>query len=234
MPCHRKDGRIGGNEKKSADPVDEFVTRRAWPGNLEQYVSVQQSCVVGRHLERKSLRVPCVVPNRLSGPGALIPTLNHGGEEVSMARPIILGRDIQTRELIRIGDIESRSATYILGKSGFGKSAVEENIAAQAMENGHGVFFLDWHGDAIDDLLTRISMDDVSLEGLGEFFYLLTPEHETHSFGINLLSCRNLASLRERTDTYTRAYSIFYKLWSDSWGPWLQLILQNVLYSTFR
>jgi hypothetical protein len=169
---------------------------------------------------------------RLSHPSTLISTLiSCEKEEVSMVRLIIIGRDYKTRELIGIGEIESRSGTYILGKSGFGKSAVEGNIAAQAMENGDGVFFLDWHGDAIDDLINRISRDDTSLDALAEFFFLLNPEHETHSIGINPLTCKNLASLRERTDTYTRAYSVFYKLWEDSWGPWLQLILQNLLYA---
>jgi hypothetical protein len=61
--------------------------------------------------------------------------------------------------------------------------------------------------------------------------YFLDPENETASFGINLLACRNIASLKERTDSYTRAYNVFYKLWEDQWGPWLQLILQNTLWA---
>ena len=46
-----------------------------------------------------------------------------------------------------------------------------------------------------------------------------------------MLRCRDITDLTEVTNTYTRAYNVFYKLWEDSWGPWLQLILQNVLWA---
>jgi hypothetical protein len=75
------------------------------------------------------------------------------------------------------------------------------------------------------DLIRRLDAENLSAT------YLFDPEDDTHSFGINLLKCRNVESLRERTATYTRAYNVFYKLWEDQFGPWLQLILQNVLWA---
>jgi hypothetical protein len=133
-----------------------------------------------------------------------------------------LGQD-QNGKSVFMGDIERRSGLYILGKPGMGKSALMVNLANNDILSHNGVFFLDPHGDAIDDLLTCQA-------GVG-MLYLLDPENETTSFGINLLACRNTASLRERTDTYTRAYNVFYKLWENQWGPWLQLILQNTLWA---
>src|SRR4051812_32647675 len=107
-----------------------------------------------------------------------------------------------------------------------GKSALMINIARGDMQNGHGIFFLDPHGEAIEALLRRIPSLEI-LQNVG----LFDPEDETHSFGINLLSCKDIGSLSERTATYTRAYNVFYKLWEDQFGPWLQLILQNTLWA---
>jgi hypothetical protein len=139
---------------------------------------------------------------------------------------VAIGDDGLTGRQVRIGDIERRSGLYILGKPGMGKSALMVNLAKRDAFNHHGVFFLDPHGDAIDDLLTCMSTwPSPSNSGL------LDPEHETQSFGINLLACKDITSLKERTDTYARAYNVFYKLWEDNWGPWLQLILQNTLWA---
>jgi DNA replication protein DnaC len=67
-----------------------------------------------------------------------------------------LGRDSVTEQEVRIGDIERRSGLYVLGKPGMGKSALLVNIMLGDSDNGHGLFFLDPHGDAITDLARRI------------------------------------------------------------------------------
>jgi hypothetical protein len=139
---------------------------------------------------------------------------------------VTLGVDSETGQEVHLGGIERRSGLYILGKPGMGKSALMVNIMLQDMRERHGMFFLDPHGEAIEDLLRRVPSQD-SLDSA----LLFDPEDETHSFGINLLSCKDIKSLKERTDTYTRAYNVFYKLWEDQFGPWLQLILQNVLWA---
>jgi hypothetical protein len=138
---------------------------------------------------------------------------------------VTLGKDTLTQQRLQLGYIEHRSGLYALGKPGMGKSALLVNIMLAYIQQVYGVFFLDQHGEAITDLLTRI--DDSGLQRS----FVLDPEDETHSFGINLLSCKNIKSLKERTETYTRAYNVFYKLWEDNWGPWLQLILQNTLWA---
>ena len=99
------------------------------------------------------------------------------------------------------------------------------NIALQDIVDDHGIFFIDPHGDAVFDLARRLKPEKLSKT------FLFDPEDDTYSFGINLLACDNVESLRERTATYTRAYNVFYKLWEDQFGPWLQLILQNVLWA---
>ena len=62
---------------------------------------------------------------------------------------VVLGTDVETGQEVWIGDIERRSGLYLLGKMGMGKSAAAVNIALQDIANGHGVFFIDPHGDAV-------------------------------------------------------------------------------------
>ena len=139
--------------------------------------------------------------------------------------PALLGHDTTTGEEVVIGDIARRSGLYILGKPGMGKSELMVNIARHDIGVGHSVFFLDPHGDAITDLIKYINPNIFALR------ILFDPEDEKYSFGINLLHCNDLSSLRERTATYTKAYNVFFKIWEDNWGPWLQLILQNTLWA---
>jgi hypothetical protein len=138
---------------------------------------------------------------------------------------VVIGTDTETGEEVRIDDRARQSGLLVLGKPGMGSTDLLVNIMLQDIANGHGLFFLDPHGDAIQSIFDRLPANrqhDVML---------LDPEDEEYSFGINLLSCRNVASLRERTLAYTRAYNVFYNLWRDSWGPWLQVILQNTLWA---
>jgi hypothetical protein len=152
----------------------------------------------------------------------MTPSLTGKGEAMSS---VILGMDVETGERIHIGDIERCSCLYLLGRPGMGKSALSVNVALQDIANGHGLFFLDPHGDAAITLLRRLNPDKIKQA------YLFNVEDDDYSFGINLLTCKNVSSLRARTDTYTRAYNVFYKLWEEQWGVWLQLILQNILWA---
>ena len=99
---------------------------------------------------------------------------------------VTLGTDVETKQEVRLGDIERRSGLYLLGRSGMGKSALAVNIALQDIANGHGVFFLDAHGDAIVALARRLYRGELSAGGL-QRTYLFDIEDEDYSFGINLL-----------------------------------------------
>jgi hypothetical protein len=123
---------------------------------------------------------------------------------------VILGTDVETEEVVRIGDIERRSGLYLLGRSGFGKSSLAVNIALSDIDNGHGLFFLNPHGDAVIDLLRRGDAGKLKNSA-----YLLDIEDDDYSFGINLLTCQNLQSLKARNDTYTCAYNVFLKIWEE-------------------
>jgi hypothetical protein len=136
---------------------------------------------------------------------------------------VLLGTDTLTSQEIYIDDTARRSGVYVLGKSGFGKSVLLSSMAIQDATNGHGLFFLDPHGDAIRGMTPKLPNPPIVLD----------VEERTHSFGINLLACRDPSDIVERSHTYTRAYNAFKKIFQDEkgeWGPWLQLIIQYSLY----
>lgn len=62
---------------------------------------------------------------------------------------------------------------------------------------------------------------------------LFDPEDKTHSFGINLLSCKDINDLNERQETYARVKGVFDKIWKSAYYelPWLQMILEFVIYT---
>jgi hypothetical protein len=54
---------------------------------------------------------------------------------------------------LTIGDIERRSGLYILGKTGMQKTSLITNLINHDIKNDHGLFFIDPHGEAIDDIV---------------------------------------------------------------------------------
>jgi hypothetical protein len=140
---------------------------------------------------------------------------------------VIIGRDAETRQEISIGDIERRSGLYLLGRPGAGKTTLIKNIIAQDMANGHGVFFLDPHGDAIEDLQKRIPskrQQDV---------IVLDPSDEIYSFGMNLLACPDPNNMTERTRTFAQAIDIFKKLFANLQTNELDILLNQYLRNSF-
>ncbi len=71
---------------------------------------------------------------------------------------ITLGENIfrGVKKEIRIKRKDRRRHTYIVGKSGTGKSVLLANMAIQDIQNGEGVCVFDPNGDLITDILDRI------------------------------------------------------------------------------
>src|SRR2546421_7284219 len=61
----------------------------------------------------------------------------------------ILGKDINTGKLVSLEQEARQRGLYVIGKPGSGKTTLLVNLILQDIEAGHGVCFLDAHGDAI-------------------------------------------------------------------------------------
>ena len=93
--------------------------------------------------------------------------------------------------------------TYMIGKTGTGKSTLYQNMALQDIAAGRGVCFVDPHGEAIDFILERIPknrIDDV---------VLFDPSNLETPAGLNLLEWKDEG---EKDFLVSEAIQIFYKI----------------------
>src|SRR3989344_3986698 len=51
---------------------------------------------------------------------------------------------------------DRRRHMYIMGKTGMGKTTLIENMVIQDIQAGHGVTFVDPHGDSVEKVLSYI------------------------------------------------------------------------------
>ena len=110
------------------------------------------------------------------------------------------------------------SHTWVLGKTGYGKSTALENWAIEDILNGDGVAFFDPHGDSIDTILLHIPperQNDVVLFDLSD---------RNYPIGLNVL---HGVSEIDRPFVASSIVDTFKSIWADSWGPQLEQLLYN-------
>jgi len=143
-----------------------------------------------------------------------------------MANTTNLGKDLQTNEKIGIPQEDRKRVIYILGTNGTGKTTLLDNIMLQDIEAGHGLCFLDPHGDAIKDILIRIPSNrenDV---------ILLNPLHTSMPFGLNPFACPDPSSDEQVALTSGFVMHVFERVWGvGPETPRLAQVLRNVTIS---
>jgi hypothetical protein len=115
---------------------------------------------------------------------------------------------------VRRGD--RRNHTYVIGKTGTGKSTLLRNLILDDIESGQGVALIDPHGDLARDVLQHIPpwrTDDV---------VYFNPADLNFPIGLNLLE---RVSPHNRHRVASAVIESFKSLWRESWGPRLEYIL---------
>jgi len=133
---------------------------------------------------------------------------------------IILGqtnyRNVRRRFGIKPED--RRRHTYIVGKTGMGKSTLLLNCIVQDLQYGNGVAVIDPHGDLVERVL-----DHVPPRRINETIYF-NPADAEYPIGFNVLACPDPA---QRHLVASGLVQVFKKIWADSWGPRLEYVLRN-------
>lgn len=121
-----------------------------------------------------------------------------------------------------IKDADRRKHVYIMGKTGAGKSTLIANMAIDDIRKDRGIGIIDPHGD-----LTETVLDFIPKRRLNDVVYL-EPFDTERPFSLNVLEIKN----KQHKDLIASGIvSIFSKIYADSWGPRLEYILRNTIFT---
>lgn len=139
---------------------------------------------------------------------------------------ILLGTNIYRGEKkeIRIKRPDRRRHTYIIGKSGVGKSILLSNMAIQDILNGDGVCVIDPHGDLVDDILKRVPASRA------EDVILFSPGDTQRPMALNLLEY-DPRYPEQKSFVINEMIGIFDKLYDlkSTGGPMFEQYMRNAL-----
>jgi len=139
---------------------------------------------------------------------------------------VIVGANVFGGEVHEIGmTLEQRQKhTYIIGKTGTGKTTLLKSSIYQDMYNGKGLAVLDPHGDMFRELLSIVP------ENRRKDVIVFDPSDRDFPIGLNILDPGiNFESEDDKHEWITSAVlSIFKKLSDEAqWGPRMEHILRN-------
>jgi hypothetical protein len=123
---------------------------------------------------------------------------------------------------IYMGKSDRLRHTYILGRTGGGKSWLIANMAIQDVKNGEGLCVIDPHGDLIQDILERVPKERA------EDVILFEPHDMDRPMGLNMLE---IDSEEQKDFAVQEMISIFYKLVTDPamLGPMFEHNMRNAM-----
>jgi type IV secretory pathway TraG/TraD family ATPase VirD4 len=117
---------------------------------------------------------------------------------------------------------DRRSHTYIIGKTGTGKSTLLRTMVLQDITRGEGLALFDPHGDLIRDIERQIPPARSA-----DVVYLDVPDRDLR-FHFNPVAG---IARDHRALAVAGLVEVFKKLWPDDWGPRLEHVLRNVIWT---
>mgnify|MGYP001597483328 CR=1 FL=1 len=147
-------------------------------------------------------------PSQIPASGMFIGTSRYRGID----RPIFISED------------DRRRHTYIIGKTGTGKSQLLEEMALQDIRAGHGVAIVDPHGDLIDGILARVPPERA------EDVIYFDPSDDERPMGLNMLEA---TTEQQKHMVTTSIVGLMYKLYDPMKtgiiGPRFEHAIRNAM-----
>lgn len=177
------------------------------------------------HFPSKLTQLPNIAWGKklYSDPPENLPVVDGLSDEQKSAITIFAKTEFKNKETIfGIKDGEDRRRhTYIIGKSGTGKTTLIANMAIDDIRKGKGVAIIDPHGDLCDTIL-----DYIPSSRINDCCYF-NPADPEYVYPLNVLEAENES---QRELVASGVISIFKKLYGQiSWGPRLEHILRNAV-----
>ncbi len=143
-------------------------------------------------------------------PAGVIPGKELEGGKPTV-RTITLGTDVTTGKPVVIDNRDRVKGCYIIGRTGFGKSILLEQLAVQDAQRGHGFCFLDPHGDVLDHILCRMPQERIDR---GDVIFV-DPMDYKFPYGQNPYECAASDPVTMR-QTFNQVEQIFAKVFGMS------------------
>lgn len=115
---------------------------------------------------------------------------------------------------------DRRQHTYIIGKSGCGKTALLHNMVVQDIVNGEGVCVVDPHGEFVESLLEKIPEERIK-----DVVYF-NPADADFNLGFNVLE---IEDPRYKHLVASGLMAIFTKIWANVWSARMEYIMNNCI-----
>ncbi|HWQ99521.1 MAG TPA: type IV secretion system DNA-binding domain-containing protein, partial [Candidatus Methylomirabilis sp.] len=113
---------------------------------------------------------------------------------------------------------DRRRHMYVLGKTGMGKTTLLENMVLSDINAGHGVAYIDPHGDTAEKIL-----DYIPAKRINDVVYF-NPADMEFPVGFNILETAND---EQKHLVASGLMGVFKKIWPDVWSPRMEYILLN-------
>ncbi len=115
---------------------------------------------------------------------------------------------------------DRRRHMYIIGKTGMGKTSLMENMVIQDIHNGHGVAFLDPHGDSVQRIL-----DSIPSSRVNDVVYF-NPADMEYPLAFNILEA---VDPKFKHLVASGLMGVFTKIWANLWSARMEYILNNTI-----
>lgn len=115
---------------------------------------------------------------------------------------------------------DRRRHMYVIGKTGMGKTTLIENMVIQDIINGHGVCFVDPHGDSVEKVLNYIPSNRIN-----DVIYL-NPADVDFPIAFNPLES---VDPKHKHLVASGLMGVFTKIWAGVWSARMEYILQNTI-----
>lgn len=115
---------------------------------------------------------------------------------------------------------DRRRHMYVIGKTGMGKTTMMENMVIQDIRNGHGVAFIDPHGDSVAKILDYIPSSRVN-----DVVYF-NPADMEYPLAFNILEA---VDQRYKHLVASGLMGVFTKIWANLWSARMEYILNNTI-----
>ncbi len=113
---------------------------------------------------------------------------------------------------------DRRRHIYIIGKTGMGKTTLIENMVLSDIHAGHGVCYVDPHGDTAEKIL-----DYIPSHRINDVVYF-NPADVDYPVGFNILET---VDDDKKHLVASGLMGVFKKIWPDVWSARMEYILQN-------